>query len=118
MILGRVLFSDVEDRKLKERNRKTGRRRGRGTPPFPYTKTGKVGPPAGRGANTPYISQAPSYRSRLTEPAASPAPGIDDVWRVSIGAGVAAWLMTVIADDAHLSRPLLPSTSSAIFVYN
>jgi hypothetical protein len=34
------------------------------------------------------------------------------------GPGVAGWLMTVIADDAHLNRPLLSVTSSAIFVNN
>ena len=72
----------------------------------------------GRGADSRYISQAPSHRSRFTEPAASPAPRIDDVRGASIGAGVAGWLMTAIADDAHLSRPLLPATSSAIFVNN
>ena len=59
-----------------------------------------------------------SHRSRLGEPAASPAPRIDDVWRASIGAGVAGWFVTAITDDAHLSRPSLPATSSAIFVNN
>jgi hypothetical protein len=72
----------------------------------------------GGGADSRYIFQAPSRRSRFTGPAASPAPRIDDVWRASIGFGVAGWLMTAIADDAHLSRPLLPVTSSAIFVNN
>ena len=70
-----------------------------------------------RGEYSRHIPHALSHRSRLEEPA-SPAPRRADVWRAPVGSGVTGWLMRVIADDAHLSRPLLSATSCAIFVNN
>ncbi len=70
-----------------------------------------------RGDYSRHIPQALSHRSRLEEPA-SPAPRLADAWRAPVGSGVTGWLMRVIADDAHLSRPLLSATSCAIFVNN
>jgi hypothetical protein len=69
-----------------------------------------------RGDYPRHILQALSHRSRLEEPAASPALGLDGFWRGPVGSGITGWLMTVIAGDAHLSLPLLSATSCAIFV--
>jgi hypothetical protein len=70
-----------------------------------------------RGDYSRHIPQALSHRSRLEEPT-SPAARFAGAWRALVGSGVTGWLMTEIADDAHLSRPLLSATSCAIFVNN